>query len=190
MADVGRSTSAHDMNKAEIYRAKENLRRLEAEAAGRLNRLRQSQAVARTNSLREERAEIARKKLEQKKLKQRGALEQMAALLRRTGKYPKCPCAYLISQEGYCKIGYTTDMLSRRQQIIVGTPFEIHVLATILCESAKAAENMEAALHSEFSSKRHRGEWFKLEDSDIEQIINNHKERTVDYRSTKGADEL
>jgi len=46
-------------------------------------------------------------------------------------------------------------------------PFTIERLHSISCQDAVAAE---LTLHKKFSSKRVKGEWFKLSRADIEQI--------------------
>lgn len=75
---------------------------------------------------------------------------------------------YLIgSEQGHFKIGRTKDVPSRFNTLSIQLPFKIELLHSIEVEDCIRAE---AFLHEKFSDKRLNGEWFSLEEIDIEWI--------------------
>lgn len=76
---------------------------------------------------------------------------------------------YLIHGEGtgYCKIGRSKSVPSRMAQLAIQLPFRIDLIHTIACEGMV---EIERALHRRFGSKRANGEWFQLDQKDIEWI--------------------
>lgn len=78
---------------------------------------------------------------------------------------------YLIQHQNipeYTKIGFTTDIEKRIKSLQTASPTGINVI--YLVESDYAFK-MEQALHKRYSSKNSNLEWFKLSDTDIEDII-------------------
>lgn len=72
-----------------------------------------------------------------------------------------------IDISGYCKIGRTNDLHTRLATFEVKLPFEIEVIAIIPCENST---RLERQLHTQYASKRIRGEWFCLSTDDLEAI--------------------
>lgn len=79
-----------------------------------------------------------------------------------TSKYTDA-ITYVIKTDAYYKIGCTTNIAQRIQSLKNGCPTEITLLFTI-------DKNVETELHRMFASKRIRGEWFALDDNDIDSI--------------------
>ena len=75
---------------------------------------------------------------------------------------------YLVkSSTGFYKIGRSRDPKSRIGTMHVALPFEIEIEHLIECEDYTEAEIL---LHNEFAKKRIRGEWFALDESDVNEI--------------------
>lgn len=71
---------------------------------------------------------------------------------------------YLIECQEFFKIGIANDVLRRLESLATGNPFELRLVAIYGYENAQI---VEAALHQRFSAQRVRGEWFKLNDDDL-----------------------
>lgn len=71
------------------------------------------------------------------------------------------------SNTGYTKIGKTVNPKSRERTLQSEKP-TISLFA--ICDDL-----VETKLHKQYESKRIRGEWFKLEENDINDILNNYK---------------
>lgn len=69
------------------------------------------------------------------------------------------PCAY--------KIGLTNSIERRLAEMQTGCP---HLLFALRCYEVKNPVAVEAMLHAFFHKKRIRGEWFKLDDTDLAYI--------------------
>jgi len=75
---------------------------------------------------------------------------------------------YLIScKEGYFKIGRSANPEGRLIQFRTLPPFEFNLEHIIPADDDREAERQ---LHSQFSEKRVRGEWFTLDEEDVEFI--------------------
>jgi hypothetical protein len=68
---------------------------------------------------------------------------------------------------GHYKIGRSTSPRDRIRVFDTKMPVSVKVVHTIACDDAILAEK---TLHDLFASKRHRGEWFALDDEDVAQI--------------------
>lgn len=76
---------------------------------------------------------------------------------------------YLVRAEtGEYKIGYSMDVENRIKAFSVQPPFDYQLVHSIPVDDMIQAE---AALHKRFSGKRIKGEWFALEDGDVEEIM-------------------
>jgi hypothetical protein len=96
---------------------------------------------------------------------------------------------YLVNMEGTntCKIGYTNEHKGpegRLRELQTGCPYKLTVLGSYLSEYGK---KIEGILHRQFASKKIDesmnellGEWFELEDDDI----NNFEKECKDTEST------
>jgi hypothetical protein len=71
---------------------------------------------------------------------------------------------YVMRVRQFYKIGYTTDIRKRYNDISVSNPFKVTLMITIVSE---AAQLLESQLHERFAAKRVRGEWFRLDEEDL-----------------------
>lgn len=81
-------------------------------------------------------------------------------------------CVYFIQPTGggLVKIGKTSAWLDQRlEQIQANCPHALFVVHAIPTSSACLA-SVERELHSRFASKRIHHEWFRLSDSDLEEV--------------------
>ena len=74
---------------------------------------------------------------------------------------------YLLAGNGYYKIGQTNDVKRRIGQISPKLPFEVEILCAIPTNNA---HKLEADLHNLYNEKRTNGEWFELNEADVEYI--------------------
>lgn len=72
-----------------------------------------------------------------------------------------------IDVTGFCKIGRSVNPPDRIGDFFVKLPFSIRVECVIETDDCY---ELEAALHTHYSAKHIRGEWFNLEANDIEYI--------------------
>lgn len=83
---------------------------------------------------------------------------------------------------GCVKIGRSQDLEKRLQLFAVKLPFEIELLRYIKTYNF---EKIELELHGYYASKRVNGEWFKLNEEDINNILtNNFPERILNLINT------
>jgi hypothetical protein len=68
-----------------------------------------------------------------------------------------------------CKIGITGNIERRIEEMQIGCPFNLFAVGVYAVERPAIVEMM---LHSFFYKKRVRGEWFKLDQADINYIKN------------------
>lgn len=61
---------------------------------------------------------------------------------------------------GPIKIGIAKNVKRRLEQLQIGNPVKLYVLATIPCASRLHAHDMEARLHKAHHKNHIRGEWF------------------------------
>jgi len=83
------------------------------------------------------------------------------------------PCfVYLMrdTTNGYFKIGISNNPKYREKTLQSEKP-TIELLASKQYPSRQVAENLESSLHRMFTSKRIRGEWFNLDDIEIELLL-------------------
>lgn len=90
---------------------------------------------------------------------------------------------YLARQEGtnLYKIGITkNDAKKRLKQLQTGNAAILELVETF---QTKHDFTMETALHAEFQSKKREGEWFELEQADVDSFwdICTNKEATMDF---------
>jgi len=93
---------------------------------------------------------------------------------RRTSKKNKPNHIYLIREDAYglVKIGIANNPMSRLSNLQVSCPQNITLIAVLEVENARI---YEAELHSRYRDKHYRGEWFRLLDEDIEDILKEWK---------------
>lgn len=76
---------------------------------------------------------------------------------------------YLIrAKTGECKIGCATNIEKRIAAFTVQPPFEYEVIHSFKADHMRKAESQ---LHEMYKSKHVKGEWFVLDDVDIEEIM-------------------
>jgi len=74
---------------------------------------------------------------------------------------------YLLKAGPYYKIGISAQVDERIKQLSVLPPFDIELIHAIYDTNMYA---LEKDLHERFAPKRKNGEWFELDDSDVEYI--------------------
>jgi len=74
---------------------------------------------------------------------------------------------YLVQSGPHYKIGITTDVDRRVKQLGTMPPFGLETVHTIYSEDMY---DLERTLHERFGDKREEGEWFLLDDKDVEYI--------------------
>ena len=90
---------------------------------------------------------------------------------------------YLLrSSAGRCKIGHSTDVRKRLQAFAADPPYSL--LHTIVADDRIDAEKK---LHRQFSDKRVHGEWFSLDQDDIERIRGFRQFKNGVFLSSSGA---
>ena len=99
--------------------------------------------------------EIAKKKIENKK-DVKNTTEGLVYLFK-------------IKSKNHYKIGVTTNLSKRINQISLKMPFELEVIHTIKC---KNIYELEKEFHEKFKKKNINGEWFELSKDDIIYIQN------------------
>lgn len=84
-------------------------------------------------------------------------------------QFPKEPKhLYLVRAEnGFHKIGITQDLSTRVGALQTSGPHRVDLIHSILHEEA---DNLERHLHKKFADRRVNGEWFHLEDEDVQYI--------------------
>jgi hypothetical protein len=84
------------------------------------------------------------------------------------GNLPDAGYIYCLSdQQGHYKLGRTKQLQTRLRALGTQPPFKIQLLFTHYVFNAPRYEKL---LHQHFAKKRMNGEWFALDDSDIELI--------------------
>jgi hypothetical protein len=74
---------------------------------------------------------------------------------------------YLLQSGPYYKIGVSTQVDERIKQLSTQPPFDIELLHTIQTDDMYG---LEKKLHADYDSKRKNGEWFELDQADVEYI--------------------
>jgi hypothetical protein len=87
----------------------------------------------------------------------------------KTQKPPKRKSGYvyLIKGGDFFKIGVTKSLNSRMKYFQTKLPFEVEELAIIASDDSYG---LEKQLHEQFEHKRVNGEWFSLDEEDVETI--------------------
>lgn len=76
---------------------------------------------------------------------------------------------YLVmASNGLTKIGISRSPFGRFGELCNASPI---ALSLIHVSTVKNAISVESALHEQFRTKRHHGEWFRLNDEDIARIV-------------------
>lgn len=76
------------------------------------------------------------------------------------------------ASERFYKIGMTASFSARHDAHQCASPFPICVACAYFVGNMRTEER---SLHAEFADKRVRGEWFRLTDSDLDQIARRSK---------------
>jgi len=79
---------------------------------------------------------------------------------------------YLIENEvefeTFYKIGYTKNLNNRKRQLSTGNPGKMKILKSFRTDWNR---KVEITLHMQFKSKRIRGEWFRLDNNDVDNFL-------------------
>jgi len=89
---------------------------------------------------------------------------------------------YIVEGEGYFKIGCTNDLSKRIKSLTVKAPFDLIVHLVI---PSLDMYRTESVLHRRFAHKRRRGEWFNLQQGDIEDIRSEYQTLDPAFLSTE-----
>jgi hypothetical protein len=81
------------------------------------------------------------------------------------GKQGGIEYVYLLKGGPHYKIGMSTDPKKRFDQIALQIPFRVTLIHTIETDDGGGIEKY---WHKRFANKRTNGEWFRLNDSDVE----------------------
>ena len=73
---------------------------------------------------------------------------------------------YILNCKEFYKIGITSNITKRKNELQVGNPFKINIIYFAKVENAA---RLESILHEKFWSKNVSGEWFKLNEKDLEE---------------------
>ena len=79
-------------------------------------------------------------------------------------------CVYLMKSENYYKIGISKNVNRRCKELATTKmPYEIKIIAqTCLISNA---DDIEKKLHERFKKQRINGEWFLLDDKQVQQVL-------------------
>lgn len=120
---------------------------------------------------------------------QRSATEDLLSSLRQNGllrpkprkKAKRSSFVYLFQEEhGATKIGVSSRWRERLKEIDILIPYQTYVVAVIKSDFAR---QIERELHERYSSRRISGEWFRLSDADIRQILSDYGDGIVTVRN-------
>lgn len=79
------------------------------------------------------------------------------------------PVVYIVKCEEYYKVGKSRAGIKKRiASLQIGNPKPLEVVLLI---RSSDIDSLEAKLHNRFANKWLRGEWFKLEQSDIDYLL-------------------
>jgi hypothetical protein len=79
------------------------------------------------------------------------------------------PSIYLVKCNDFYKIGITYNVETRISCLGVGNPYPLEL---IYSKKLHTAEQVESFLHNKYKEKNIKGEWFLLNEVDIEEIKN------------------
>ena len=101
---------------------------------------------------------------------QRRAERQALGLNTLTGRpvISRTGSIYLAECQGMYKIGYSNEMYDRRMKLQVNNPFSVSIVYT--SDDIQGVNFVEAALHKKYADKCVRGEWFKLNKTNVKHI--------------------
>lgn len=76
---------------------------------------------------------------------------------------------YLIKSNNHFKIGVASEIEARLRSLQIGNPVELIIHS---CFEFGNATYVEQSIHQKFIAKRERGEWFSLNDADLDEFEN------------------
>lgn len=103
---------------------------------------------------------------------ERGDMADVVAHCLRPRSLPnetRLPAVYLIRSGDYCKIGWTSELAKRLQDIQSGFPEPVELVHAVRCRDPW---QLEADWHQRFAAKRVRSEWFRLTPDEIAEFKN------------------
>lgn len=71
------------------------------------------------------------------------------------------------ADNGFCKIGYTKDVIKRLNQLETASPCELELIIVIKAEDMY---ELEKELHARYADRQKKGEWFALTEPDIKYL--------------------
>ena len=75
---------------------------------------------------------------------------------------------YLVKSGDYYKIGRTANLNKRLESYVTHSPFEIELIAYT---KTQFSEKLERRAHDRYFHLRHRGEWYKLDEMSLIDIM-------------------
>lgn len=106
------------------------------------------------------------KRDEELKEKQRKMIQNVRTVYEKEASY-----VYVVRANKYYKIGFTINLQNRFKHLQTSSPIELEKIAVLERDDKQQAMLQERKLHEIFKKKRHHGEWFLLDENDIEFIL-------------------
>lgn len=75
---------------------------------------------------------------------------------------------YIVESNGYIKVGITHDIQKRLKQLNASSPNEAVLIKEYEIDNARECE---AYIHNKYKDLNHKYEWFKLDESQVEELI-------------------
>lgn len=92
-----------------------------------------------------------------------------------TATVPICG-VYFIKCGQFIKIGCTSDVTKRHQQVAAICPLAVKLAHTVKTDTIATARRLERAFHEQFKDSRHHHEWFTFS-REIRAFISSHRGR-------------
>ena len=124
------------------------------------------QTMGRPRTLTDEQRRINKRLTDQRRIDRHKA----QGLQTKTGRplQSRVGSIYLAECQGMYKIGFSNEMYDRRMKLQVNNPFPVSIVYT--SDEIQGVNFVEAALHKKYADKCVRGEWFKLNKTNVKHI--------------------
>ena len=95
-----------------------------------------------------------------------GLIDAFAGIIAGTVRgFPRGGRIYFVRKLQFIKVGFTTNLNSRMSALKSSSPDDMVLLGSI-----RARRQMEAQFHQALKTRRHRGEWFRMDQEFIDAI--------------------
>lgn len=78
---------------------------------------------------------------------------------------------YVVQGGDFCKIGRAKNLKSRLVSLQTGCPFDLVLVKSWQLNNKATASRAEEYLHDKFAAKHERGEWFRLDEEDVNYLV-------------------